>query len=130
MLPQGLIHNYFKEETYMKKIIALILALVLCVGLVACGGPAAGESKAPASSAPEASQPADPVEDSDGLKYLTAGQKYPAETIRIGVPLYDTTDSSAMATFSGAAPTFRAISDRRGSRFSSFCSASRACMEW
>ena len=29
----------------MKKIVALILALVLAFGLVACGGPAAEESK-------------------------------------------------------------------------------------
>ena len=52
----------------MKKIIALLLALIMVFGLVACGTPAADESKAPeasnapeASKAPEASEP--PVAD-------------------------------------------------------------------
>ena len=72
----------------MKKIIALLLALVMVLGLAACG------QKAPATD-DGADAPA--VEDNDGLKYLTAGQKYPAETVKIGMPLYDTTDSSAIA---------------------------------
>ena len=43
----------------MKKITALLLALVMVFGLVACGQPAANESKAPEESkAPAASQPA------------------------------------------------------------------------
>ena len=41
-----------------------------------------------------------------------------------------TADSSAMATFSGEAPTWAAISDIFGSRPSRICSSSRACIEW
>ncbi|MBQ5755399.1 MAG: extracellular solute-binding protein [Oscillospiraceae bacterium] len=43
----------------MKKIIALLLALIMVFGLVACGSPAANESKAPAdpSKAPETTEP-------------------------------------------------------------------------
>lgn len=69
----------------MKKLIALLLALVMVVALCACGG-----GSAPAA-APEAAA------DNDGLKYLSAGQRYPEETVKIGVPQYDTTDSSAIA---------------------------------
>ena len=88
----------------MKKFIALLLALVMVFALVACGSsntpntPSTNKPSTPSTpSTPSADAPAAPVEDNDGLKYLTAGQKYPAETIKIGVPLYDTTDSSAIA---------------------------------
>lgn len=85
----------------MKKIIALLLALVMVFALAACGQTTPGaENTNPGTSSPGAENPAGsttPAEDNDGLKYLTAGEKYPAKTIKIGVPLYDTTDSSAIA---------------------------------
>lgn len=73
----------------MKKIVALLLALVMLLGLVACGGPAAS-SNPPASNPPaDASQPvSDPG--SEGPQ-LSADGRYPAETVKIGFVNYDTT---------------------------------------
>ena len=74
----------------MKKFIALLLALVMVFALVACGNnetPNAPSTNKPSTpSTPNSDAPTAPAEDNDGLKYLTAGQKYPAETIKIGVP--------------------------------------------
>ena len=96
----------------MKKIIAILLSLVMVIGMCACG---AGEAPAAsaAGSAPAAEAPAEeaapgeapaeaPAEeaapaDNDGLKYLSEGQVYPEKTVKIGVPQYDATDSSAIA---------------------------------
>ena len=84
-----------------KRITALLLALVMLFAISACGNPAGTEaSNSPAadSTAPDnPDTPVEPAADNDGLKYLAEGQKYPEETIRIGVPVYDTTDSSAIA---------------------------------
>ena len=82
----------------MKMLIAMLLALAMIFALAACGQ-TSGAQPAAGNEAPAANNeaPAAPAEDNDGLKYLTAGQKWPAETVKIGVPLYDTTDSSAIA---------------------------------
>ena len=82
----------------MKKLIAMLLALAMVFALAACGQ-TSGEQPNAGNETPAVNNdtPAAPAEDNDGLKYLTAGQKWPAETVKIGVPLYDTTDSSAIA---------------------------------
>ena len=53
-----------KEENSMKKILAMLLAMVMVIGLVACGG---GSAPAPATTAPKADAPVDtptePAED-------------------------------------------------------------------
>lgn len=63
----------------MKKVIALLLALTMALTLGACGN--AGTSG----------------NDGDKTQYAEDG-RYPAETIKIGVPVYDETDSSIIAT--------------------------------
>ena len=82
----------------MKKFIAVLLALVMIFSLAACSqdGPGAGSPDPSNSNTPAGSGTPAPGGD-NGLKYLEDGQKYPAETVKIGVPLYDTTDSSAIA---------------------------------
>ena len=69
----------------MKKIAALLLALVMAFSLIACGAPAANESKAPEASAPAASQPAGPeaptYEDMGTIMWLSnlnSGAQYDA----------------------------------------------------
>ena len=72
----------------MKKIIALLLALVMAFGLVACGGSAdqPGTPDTPGTSTPGTpntpEQPDGPATDSKG--------RYPAETVKIGFVNYDT----------------------------------------
>ena len=80
----------------MKKLVALLLVFTMVLGLCACGSnDAPAETKGGSDAVVE--NPGTPAEDNDGLKYLTAGQKYPEKTVKIGVPQYDTTDSSAIA---------------------------------
>ena len=75
----------------MKKFLALLLALVIVIGLAACGEPAGNESQAPASApagnseAPESGEPV-----AEGPE-LSADGRYPAETVKIGFVNYDTT---------------------------------------
>ena len=75
----------------MKKLIALLLALVLCVGLVACGGPAE-PSKAPVENTPAPTPEPTPVADAlgDAVAYVKTIYKKVAEITakdfeRIGV---------------------------------------------
>ncbi len=76
----------------MKKTIALLLALVMVFGLVACGNSAPAEPSAPAAPAEPAAPaaPAEPAAPADGIQYAADG-RYPAETIKIGFLNYDTT---------------------------------------
>ena len=64
----------------MKKLIALLLALVMVLGLAACGS--TGSDK-PSTDKPSTDAPAGPQTDSKG--------RYPAETIKIGFVNYDPT---------------------------------------
>lgn len=72
----------------MKKLIALLLALGMIFGLVACSSNTPSGSTTPT---PSASQPADPTDEpgTDGPATDAKG-RYPAETIKIGFVNYDT----------------------------------------
>lgn len=75
----------------MKKFIALLLALVMAFGLVACGG---GSTPAPSNSpSPSASQPGTEPSTQPGTDgpALSADGRYPAETVKIGFVNYDPT---------------------------------------
>jgi len=64
----------------MKKVLALMLALTMALTLAACGNTGASDSG-----------------DANASLFAEDG-RYPAETIKIGVPVYDETDSSIIAT--------------------------------
>ncbi|MBQ9268706.1 MAG: sugar ABC transporter substrate-binding protein [Oscillospiraceae bacterium] len=101
----------------MKKLISMLLALAMVLALCACGDSAgtaqesnaeepaaASEAEAVEAAEPAAAEAAEPAaegaaeaEHAPGLKYLAEGQVFPAETVKIGVPQYDETDSSAIA---------------------------------
>ncbi len=68
----------------MKKLLALILALVMALSLVACGAPA--DANKPADDG-AATPPADAVESTT----------YPEKTVKIGVEIYDPTDGETIA---------------------------------
>lgn len=75
----------------MKKIVALLLALVMVVGLAACGGgnnqPQPSNTPAPSQSTPADNTPSD----NNNGPALSADGRYPAETVKIGFVNYDTT---------------------------------------
>lgn len=76
----------------MKKLISLLLALAMVMGLAACGGSNPPASNSPSNNPPASeSQPAQPSEPSAGGPQLSADGRYPAETIKIGFVNYDTT---------------------------------------
>jgi ABC-type sugar transport system substrate-binding protein len=77
----------------MKKLIALLLALVMVFALVACGNPGGEQTGEPA---PTGSQPADPNPGTEGPKTDSKG-RYPAETIKIGFVNYDPTAEQYLA---------------------------------
>lgn len=83
----------------MKKFLAILLVLVMALSVCACGetNSSGNASSAPASTGGTESTAASSDGGSNGLKYLSDGQKFPAETVKIGVPQYDETDSSAIA---------------------------------
>lgn len=68
----------------MKKILALILALVMVLSLAACGG----NADAPAADAP-AAQP-------NAGEAVQLPVPYPEKTVKIGVEIYDPTDSETL----------------------------------
>ena len=77
----------------MKKLIALLLALVMVFALVACGSTGGNETPAPSQGndpAPTGSQGNDPAPGTEGPKTDSKG-RYPAETIKIGFVNYDPT---------------------------------------
>ena len=73
----------------MKKILALILALVMVLSLAACGGnadaPAADDSKNDA-----------PAVQPEGGEAVQLPVPYPEKTVKIGVEIYDPTDSETL----------------------------------
>ncbi len=73
----------------MKKILALILALVMVLSLAACGGnadaPAADDSKNDA-----------PAVQPEGGEAVALPVPYPEKTVKIGVEIYDPTDSETL----------------------------------
>lgn len=71
----------------MKKLIALLLALVMVLGLAACGGTA---DDTPGQDQPGTSQPADPGTETPAGPQTDAKGRYPAETVKIGFVNYDT----------------------------------------
>lgn len=73
----------------MKKILALILALAMVLSLAACGG-----SQAPAAEAPAAEAPAAQPENAGEAVQLPV--PYPEKTVKIGVEIYDPTDSETL----------------------------------
>ncbi|MHB8128006.1 MAG: type 1 periplasmic-binding domain-containing protein [Mobilitalea sp.] len=93
-----------------KKSVTILLALVLVFSLSACGNSktpttttdtptATTDTPATTVDTPTttSTEPTAEVISSNGLKYLADGQVFPEKTIKIGVPQYDETDSSAIA---------------------------------
>ena len=72
----------------MKKLIALLLALVMVFALVACGNPGTEQPSGNPDPKPSESTPAAPS--TEGPKTDSKG-RYPAETLKIGFVNYDTT---------------------------------------
>ncbi|MBQ7360817.1 MAG: hypothetical protein IJY10_07815 [Lachnospiraceae bacterium] len=64
----------------MKRLFAILLAMTMVFSFAACGGNADANGKGDTSS------------------YYAEDGRYPAKTIKIGVPVYDETDSSIIAT--------------------------------
>ena len=73
----------------MKKILALILALVMVLSLAACGG----NADAPAADAPAADAPAAQPDAGEAVQLPVP---YPEKTVKIGVEIYDPTDSETL----------------------------------
>lgn len=84
----------------MKKIIALLLAMLMMFGLVACGGSAESESAATTEETTTASETAEAAEETETTTEeaesegpaLSADGRYPAETVKIGFETFTTTD--------------------------------------
>ena len=80
----------------MKKLIALLLALVMVFALVACGNPGTEQpSGNPDPGKPSESTPADPGKPSGPV--TDSKGRYPAETIKIGFVNYDPTAEQYLA---------------------------------
>ena len=87
----------------MKKLIALLLALVMVLGLVACGGTSSssnsGSSNSGTTSTPAGNTDTTPSGDNGSTEnsYLSADGRYPAETIKLGFETFTTTDEQFLA---------------------------------
>ena len=77
----------------LKKSIATLLTLMTAFSLCACGS---NTTTTENTATPAITAAADETS-SYGLKYLSESQVYPEITVKIGVPQYDETDSSAIA---------------------------------
>lgn len=75
----------------MKRIIALLLAMVMLFGMVACTGGDAEETTGVGDADAQDTTPVEPEDSNTGEVVLSADGKYPAETIKIGFVNYDTT---------------------------------------
>lgn len=82
----------------MKKLVSLLLALTMVLGLAACGGGSTTEST-PSESTPAQSTPAEstPAESTNDGPALSADGRYPAETVKIGFETFTTTDDQFLA---------------------------------
>lgn len=87
----------------MKKILALILALVMLLCVTACGAPAEPEAPAEeaAPAAEEVAEEAAPAEEAEEAAEEAApaaseAVPYPEKTVKIGVEIYDPTDSETL----------------------------------
>lgn len=78
----------------MKKLIALLLALTMVLGLAACGGsnPSSSNEPSPSASTPvESNDPANTPDPGPVGPATDSKGRYPAETVKIGFVNYDTT---------------------------------------
>ena len=82
----------------MKKLISLLLALTIVFSLVSCGADTSSSgtpSSTPASTGSDSSEPAESGQ-TEGPA-LAADGRYPAETVKIGLETYTTTDEQFLA---------------------------------